>query len=374
VILCYVDHGLRAAAKEEGTKVVALAEAHGAIGVISQVKIDRKRGGGLEEAARAARYDALAACAREHRADVVLLGHTASDQAETVLARLLRGAGAVGLAGIPARRDHYLRPLLAFDRADIQAYLTARGLTASRDASNDDPAFLRNRLRHRILPILRTENPNVDRTLARSAEALREVADALDWAADQAATQIALRRTPGAVRASAPALAQLPPAVAKRLVSRLAGDLGVSLEAQHLDRIVALCARPARGTKAISLPRLRGRREYDDLCLDLRGPRPPTSINLHITGADPPYLVRAWQPGDRMKPARLGGKSKKLQDLYADRKIPREDRRDALVVVREKDGAIVWAQYIGEALDSRVEVALTGVSGTAITGGYSRKP
>src|SRR5262249_34907279 len=149
------------------------------------VRVDVARaGGGLEDAARRARLAALERIADEVGARWILLGHTASDQAETVLARLLRGAGPVGLAGIPAARGRVLRPLLAVSRAEVLAYVEERGLAPARDPMNEDRAFLRSRVRHDLLPLLRRENPNLDEALNRTARAMREVSEALDWAAD----------------------------------------------------------------------------------------------------------------------------------------------------------------------------------------------
>ena len=260
--LVYVDHGLRPEAAREGHAVADFAAAHGKRSHVVQVRLDRRRGGGLEEAARAARYAALEAVAQ---GAWILVGHTASDQAETVLSRLLRGAGVVGLAGIPAVRGRIVRPLLQLHRADIDAYLAARALTAADDASNESPVFARNRIRHQILPILRGENPAVDAALVRTASSMREMAEALDWAVDRALAEVGHRNG----RLDAPALAALPPAIAKRLLTRLAAKHGAQLEADHLEAALRLASETA-GTKSLSLPKLTLRREYAELVLALR--------------------------------------------------------------------------------------------------------
>jgi tRNA(Ile)-lysidine synthase len=286
VTLVYVDHALRPGSSEEGDRVAAFARAHDAAARVVRVKLDRRRGGGLEEAARAARYQALDAVADEQGARWIVLGHTASDQAETVIARLIRGAGVVGLAGIPPVRGRYVRPLLDTTRAEVVAYLAARRLTPSHDETNESDAFLRNRIRTRILPVLRAENPRIDAALTQAAAALRELSEALDWGAARALATLELRREPdGGWRFAAAPLATLPAPLAKRVVTRLASELGVSLEARHMDSVLELCRRA--GKRSITLPRLSASRERGDVIL-----RPAASNPASLTQPDPTANTR----------------------------------------------------------------------------------
>jgi tRNA(Ile)-lysidine synthase len=141
------------------------------------------RGENLESTAREARYRWLTDVAREHRLTVVATGHTADDQAETVLHRLLRGAGLQGLRGIAECRPladgiTLVRPMLDVTRADVMAYLDGEGMTARQDSSNADLAFTRNRLRHELLPYLeRHFNPGVRAVLNRLAHEASEAFD-----------------------------------------------------------------------------------------------------------------------------------------------------------------------------------------------------
>ena len=172
----------------------------------------RRNGGGaagasLQDAARDARLRALGELARAHGADRVALGHQADDQAETVLYRIIRGTGVAGLAGIPYRRDVFVRPLLDVTRAQILRYLRRRSIPFVEDPSNADPRFARARIRHRILPALAQENPRV-------AEALRALAAAARGGAagaprgrprdDGARRGAPPRRLRGSPRAAAP--------------------------------------------------------------------------------------------------------------------------------------------------------------------------
>ncbi|MEC7377114.1 MAG: tRNA lysidine(34) synthetase TilS [Pseudomonadota bacterium] len=149
----------------------------------------RGHAGGLEEAAREARYGVFETLLES--GDLLLMAHHADDQAETVLFRLLRGTGVAGLAGMPADRPlgagRLIRPLLAFDRAELQHWAQAAGLSWIEDPSNTDEGFDRNFLRHRILPELRERWPGLNQRLFHSAracgesETLNRTLAALQW-------------------------------------------------------------------------------------------------------------------------------------------------------------------------------------------------
>src|SRR5262249_42436080 len=162
--------------------VRALAERFGLPFHLERVAVRTAPGGdGLEAEARRVRHAALEARARAVGAGRIAFGHTADDQAETVLMRLLGGAGPPGLAAMAPVRGLIIRPLLDSRRADLLAHLTARGLPWIDDPSNRDPRFLRNRLRHEVLPALATvAGPRVTQALCRSAALSRALVDDLD--------------------------------------------------------------------------------------------------------------------------------------------------------------------------------------------------
>ncbi|MEP6654462.1 MAG: tRNA lysidine(34) synthetase TilS, partial [Myxococcales bacterium] len=168
-----VDHGLRPEAAAELQLVADRASAlsipwHpvsvdvGAARAPDQGDGHPRQRGGVQEVARRLRLAALAELADRRELGRVALGHNADDQSETVLFRVLRGTGPRGLAGIPYRRGPFIRPLLDVTRAEILAYLDRRSLPYAIDPSNSDVRYTRARLRHRILPLLRQENPRVD--------------------------------------------------------------------------------------------------------------------------------------------------------------------------------------------------------------------
>src|SRR5690606_26317449 len=129
--------------------------------VRANVRARRRPGESVQQAARRVRYAALRRAAAEAGARRIALGHHGDDQAETVLMRFLRGAGAAGLGGMRWRRGPFIRPLLGTSRAQIEAYCTAHGLETREDPSNAAVEYLRNKIRLQLLPLLEAEyNPN----------------------------------------------------------------------------------------------------------------------------------------------------------------------------------------------------------------------
>ena len=318
VVVITIDHGLQRDASEQ---VVAWAREQGAAAVVRRVEVERRAS--LEAAARDARYAALDAVADELGIAWVWLAHTARDQAETVLMRIVRGTGPAGLAGIPSVRGRFARPLLALSRDLVEAYAELRALPTWDDPMNHDTTVQRVRVREQLLPMLRAENPAIDDALCRLASAARE------WT--------------GVIDAAAAPLARFPmpagggePGVLKRALSLALDRAGVGYDAAHLDAIVGL----ARTGAGIDLPGGRVERVYDRLALVVPASAAPA---IEVEGCE----VRVWQPGDRMRPARLKGRSRKLSDLFIDAKVPRHLRATARVAVR--DGVIVWAEHVGPA-------------------------
>jgi tRNA(Ile)-lysidine synthase len=348
VLVTHVDHRLRDDSARVAAGVAAWAAGQGAGVEIRAVTVDV--GASLEDAARRARYGALDAVIAERGLVAMLTAHTARDQAETVLMRVLRGSGPAGLAGIPRHRDRYTRPLLAVARTATEAYVAAHRLPTWHDPMNDDPRFTRVRLRH-LWPALVAENPALDDALARLARSAAEWTDVIDAAAD------------GLAELDCPQLAAAPPAVAKRAIALAGESAGVSLGADHLDAILALAERPTSGTITIDVPGGRATRTYDRLGIASTG-APAASVPpvpaLVVTSAPGPTTIRLARAGDRMRPARLRGRSRKLSDLYVDARIPRADRARARVVVDATTDEILWAEHLGPAHDVVIEVVASG--------------
>src|SRR5262245_7077443 len=179
----HVDHGLRPESPRDAEFVQAAARRLGVPCEVARVTVPR--GASREAQARRARYAALEECAGRVGAVRIAVGHTREDQAETVLMRVLEGAGPRGLAGIPPCRGRVIRPLIEVSRREIVTILRSLGVPWTEDPSNLDPAFLRNRVRHEILPSLArvTAGDPVD-ALNRTAVRMRALVDALDARAE----------------------------------------------------------------------------------------------------------------------------------------------------------------------------------------------
>jgi len=336
VVVLSIDHGLTPAGAGASAAVAAWARERGAAAVVRRVEVPRR--GSLEAAARTVRYAALEALADELGLVCVLVGHTARDQAETVLLRLLRGTGPAGLAAIPVQRGRFIRPFLAIDRAVIDAYVRAQALPIWDDPMNDDRRLARVRVREEILPALRRENPQLDAALVRLASSATEWLEVIDT----------LTRPFTRFPVDCAALATQPAAVRKRAVSIALEVAGLDYDAAHLDQIDRMILAPERGQISIDVRGGAIVRSYGVLSI---APRdfPPQPQPLDIPGAAEGYELRTWRAGDRMRPERLKGRSRKLSDLYIDAKVPRALRTTARVLVRTSDATIVWAEHLGAA-------------------------
>jgi tRNA(Ile)-lysidine synthase len=258
-----VDHGL-----QDGSADIADAAAAAARGLgveASVIRVDVDGDGGVEAAAREARYAALTAAARDAGATAILIGHTLDDQAETVLLGLARGSGAASLQGMaPAsERDGIavLRPLLGVRRATTRAACAAEGLRPWEDPHNQDPAFARVRVRRTVLPMLEAElGPGVAEALARTAEQLREDADAFAEMIDETIEDIVEHAEAG-ISVSAAALAANPAALRNRIIRHVvAAEFGTSLTRLQTVEVARLATEWA-GQGPIDLPGCRARRE-----------------------------------------------------------------------------------------------------------------
>jgi tRNA(Ile)-lysidine synthase len=179
-----VDHLMQPGSTEVAQRAAAQCRALGLGEVlVDQVQVD----GGSEQAARTARYAAFERALKQSGAEHVLLGHTLDDQAEQVLLGLARGSGTLSLAGMPAARGPYLRPLLGLGRRDIELICRHEGLDYWIDPTNTDPRYLRNRVRHELMPVLRgVLGDQVPAALARTAALARADAEYLDGLAASA--------------------------------------------------------------------------------------------------------------------------------------------------------------------------------------------
>jgi tRNA(Ile)-lysidine synthase len=352
------------------------------------------RVGGVQEVARRLRLLALTELATKRGLDQIALGHHGDDQTETVLFRILRGTGLKGLNGIPYQRGPFIRPLLDVTRAQILAYLNRRSLPFATDPSNADLRYARARLRHQILPLLRRENPRVDR-------ALRSLATA---AAQRLSEPPGLGEVVGSgVHIPSRVLAEIQNAAGEGHGTRSFDVSGgrkvtvsygqVSLDARRVDlrgaRVVVpetrritndaefaptttICGPGtyhfAAGVDVVireeDTPRRASRRDarngdhdHDDQVRDGWCWFDGALLSF-------PLVARPRRPGDRMRP-RGGTGSRKLSDLLIDAKIPRHTR-GTLPVVTTAQGELLFVPGLRPARTAAPSVSTIRWIGLAV--------
>ncbi len=361
----HVHHGLRPEADSEAAFVEDLGLRWGVPVMVERVHVVAEPGESLEARARRQRYAAFAKWARALGASRVALGHTADDQAETVLMRLLEGAGPRGLAGIRPLRGPYIRPLIEIRRREIEAELEGAGVTWVEDPSNRDPKFLRNRIRHDLLPFLAAAyNPEISEALCRAGALARELVEDVERLAAQELDRLA-RAEDGGLVLSRAALGALSPGIAEevlrqalvrlderrplrawaqRALGRLTGPgspapvrvgrvwLEVSGDYLRLSRGIAepLGEAVLSVPGSVALPGARLRLEARDFDRpdSYTPPLDPWTVAFDRDTQPAALSVRGRRAGDRFHPFGAPGE-KRLKAFLIDAKIPRW-RRDCL--------------------------------------------
>jgi len=387
----HIEHGIRGAESVADAEFVRqLAASFGLPFHLREANIP-EIDGNLEQAAREVRQNFYLELIRSGTLDRVTTGHTRSDQAETVLYRLLRGSGLAGLAGIlPVTEEGMVRPLLELRRGEIEAWLHEHEIRWREDATNQDRAYARNRLRHEILPLLRESfNPQLDEALANLATLAQdeetywepEVARHLPPATDHQPLILPVSQ-----------FASAPPALARRLIRRtfkqVKGDLR-QIDFAHVERVLAM-ARSSDGSDRVILPGLDVYRSFDwirvarpefgagrerDFSFALEAPgsvelaransritlqieKKPADDGVRATVVDeldwlrfsnsPSLELRNWRPGDQYQP--MGhSKREKIKFLFQEARIPLWERRNWPIITY--NGIIVWARRFGAAAE-----------------------
>ena len=291
LVAAHLDHGLRPGSADDAAFCHALCEAlevplrAGSASVRARAAREK---GGLELAARLERYSFLRRVRDDEGAALVAVAHTLDDQAETLLLRLLRGAGATGLAGMRPKSGDLLRPLLAVSRARVIDYLGERGLSWREDPTNQDTALLRNRVRHELLPYLEERfNPRVREALARTAGLLADEAGHMRQEAEALVTRIASRDRGALVLERRP-LGAAPAAVARaaiRLALQQWGGLE-GVEQGHVERLLGLVRSRAPSGRRLAIPGGREAR-FSHTQVRLEGRSKPATKNVSSSRTKP---------------------------------------------------------------------------------------
>ena len=405
--VAHLDHGLRPESGEDAEFVRGMAEGLGVEFYAERIDMtarQRRPHVSLEAAAREARYDFLRKTAVRFGFNKVALGHHADDNAETFLLHLLRGSGRLGLGGIRAIREGvFIRPLIRAKRGDIERYLSSRRLRFRIDSTNTDPAMLRNRIRHGLIPLLeRDYRPGVSAALSRSAEIYADEEAWLDGLMKPVLEQIVADCAPGRLTLAAAELRGLPLAAQRRLVrmavQRVQGDArGLAFE--HVEQILRiarrsgaagplnlpgrLCVQIRQGALAFQLsqsglqpdvpqfqPFEHILRECGSLTILETGDRLVVSEAVRPEAGDPraadrriahlngdivrfPLTIRNWRAGDRFRPLGAGG-TQKLKKFFSDHKVPGPVRRRCPLLV--SGDQIFWVA--GYRIDQQARVGL----------------
>ena len=356
----------------------------------------------VEATARRLRYEFFFSLVKSNQADRVAVGHTADDQAETVLHRLLRGAGTRGLAGIyPVVEDRVIRPLLEVRRTQVLDWLRSRQQSWREDPSNQDMRYMRNRIRHQLLPLLTEYNPRIVETLAGTAEIARD--EEIFWEDYlQPALAQSVRWEVGRVHIEIARLRQMPPAVGRRVLrsavreviernskQRRSGDVGGSVlsvgSAGQIQQLLDLALHGQSGS-LLSLPRrVVARKEFSALLLEVTDAVRPTfpgflyqvqipsvipvpeigtsfafelislaanQASYNKKGEDlldrriiqERLILRNWRPGDAYQP-RGHRKLSKFKELFQRRRVSSSERERWPVVLAGDQ--IIWSRGWG---------------------------
>lgn len=381
----HLDHAFRGdESAAEARSVRELAATLGIPATIERIDVPRfcaERGLSAQAGAREARYGFLDEVARTVGANRIATGHTANDQAETLVMRLLRGAGLAGLSGIPPKRGIIIRPLIETTRQEVMEHLQAAGLSFTTDPSNERPVYTRNRIRQEVMPVLARFNPSAAETLAAEAALIRDEDEALDAFVAPLLDGL-LSTGDDHARIGRERFNGLLPGVRRRILRLAAQRLGADvrrLSAVRTAEAIGFMAHARTGRFMELAPGLELGREYDafvirptaqpqefDLPLAVPGITALPGLSLSAdaavrgAGAEPdsgcgnylwqaefdyatitgPLRLRSRRPGDRLQPAGMGGRSRKLQDLFTDLKVPRAERDRVPVLAAGED--ILW--------------------------------
>jgi tRNA(Ile)-lysidine synthase len=342
----------------------------------------KKQGLGIQEAARVLRYEWLEKIRKENGYSHLVTAHHADDNLETVLYNFTKGAGLKGLLGIPEKNDNLIRPLLSFPRATLELYYQSRRLSHREDSSNAEDYYNRNKIRHHIIPILSKVNPGLHNTFERTRDIL---ADTYLLFQEQVSYWKHQVWTDGEDQISIdlqaiidhPALATLlyewlkeyhfhPEQLRQFTISITNQHVGAMIESYShqllLDRATLLLkARTSEQTQVIRIAEndLHILLPKGELIIVLKDGQPssfakdPNQAYFDSEALSFPLQLRHWKAGDRFAPLGMGGKHKKVQDLFSDRKLSRFDKEEVWIL-EDASGLICWV--VGLQMDERFKI------------------
>jgi tRNA(Ile)-lysidine synthase len=383
----YIDHGLRPTETPDETAFCrALCKGISVPFITKSIDVKRyakEQGMNKQEAARELRYQVFHELLLGIQGDRISLGHTADDQVETFLMRLLRGSGPKGLSGMPSKRGKIIRPLIETERRDLEYFLNEQKIASITDSSNLEQDYLRNRIRHLIIPEMKRINPHFSETVLRTTEIVSEEEGYLELVVTKALMKLISRKTDSRIELFLSPLEVMEKVILRRVLRRaIDATRGLrGMEFIHIQGIMDLIREGKPGGRLYLPGGLRAIKHYATLVITSEIPQRIGAVALNVPGeavlreikvvitvsgedAVESYgdgktiavfdadrtgnslTVRPRERGDFFFP--LGfGRRKKLQDYFVDEKVPRDERDSIPIVVSGND--IVWiAGYRGD--------------------------
>jgi len=273
LMIAHVNHGIRNRESEVEARFVRLKALHMNLPFeqlsVSVPAIAREKGLSIEQTGRTIRYHFFQKLLNKHQAHAIALGHHADDQVETILMRIIRGSGLQGLRGISARRDVFIRPLIECNQREIEAYCRRRKISYCIDSSNKEPMYLRNKIRHQLIPMLTKEyNHSIRNHLLQLQTIIQDELNYLEELTEQYYLKALKKENPSGIVLDSKQLTEWPVALQRRVIRKGLRHLRnylADIQFNHIESIRQLCL-INRGEKYLDLPgEIRVRKSYQSL-------------------------------------------------------------------------------------------------------------
>lgn len=396
LIIAHFNHGLRGRESDEDEKHSRdLSEKKGFVFVSGEMNL-KKKGKGIspEDFYRQERYEFLNKVAEDYQAKKIALGHNLHDQAETILLNILRGSGLEGLKGfLPMREGKFIRPLIETSRQEIENYLNKEGIGYRKDSSNESRKYLRNQIRHALIPYLKENfNPKIEKNLTQMAEILRLEDEFIKQSVAKASKSLLIQRKPEHILIKINDINKLHSAIRLRLYKILLEGFSPSKKGFSFSHIKALdnLAQKSESGKRLVLPLgIEARCEYGDLILESREgvakqilyeyrinvpgsfyikerkltvrselitkensrKNNKDEVYLDFDKIQQPLIIRNRRDGDWFQPLGMSGRQK-IKTFFIDRKVPRRTRDEIMLLVDNR--SVIWIENMH--LNDRVKI------------------
>ncbi|MCP3933569.1 MAG: tRNA lysidine(34) synthetase TilS [Bacteroidetes bacterium] len=399
LVAAYINHGLR---PEEISKEIRLLEQYcskrnisfktDTVPVIDFANEEKKS---IEEAARILRYEALQKISYKHAAKAIVTGHTADDQVEHFLIRIIRGASPSGLTGMQLKRENIIRPLLFEKKQTLTSYLKDKSISWCTDSSNADRKFLRNRVRHDLLPIFRSKfNPSIDRSILQCMQTLSAEDKYIKQISNTVFKFSVTINKNNSLLVHGDHLLKEHLAIQRRIVEKCCWFVGTRPSYNQLESIIKLLKNPKNSGELhlennilvekvehdirfskTSVPHRKKSHPQPELNIEVPGPGIykcqklrkklrikktcttlhfiPTKQYLDMARVTFPLKVRSLLPGDRFHPYNSPG-HKKVSRYFNDKKIPVKQRQNYPLLVDEINGIIA---VLGLQIDNNYKIS-----------------